>query len=243
MKLDRVTITGADPSVSPGDLVKLSAEYPWVEWGILVSQSSEGTPRFPPVWWTEDLLAATGQGTVRLALHICGRWVRQIMLGQDDMFREWGVEIYTPRFHRVQFNFHAKPHTVDRVKAALLIRSMMSTQQIIVQMDNTGNEDVMLSLRMVGIDAVPLYDTSGGAGVLPEVWPDSSRFEGIYQGYAGGLGPDTLAAQLPRIAEAAGDARVWIDMERRVRSEDDTRFDLDRVRRSLDLCAPFVTHG
>jgi hypothetical protein len=39
MILDRVTITGADDDVDIGDLVDLSARYPFVEWGILSSSS------------------------------------------------------------------------------------------------------------------------------------------------------------------------------------------------------------
>ena len=31
--LDRVTITGADDSVRPTDLLELSREFPFVEWG------------------------------------------------------------------------------------------------------------------------------------------------------------------------------------------------------------------
>lgn len=89
------------------------------------------------------------------------------------------------------------------------------------------------------MDAVPLFDTSGGAGIVPRVWP--IPLASIpYHGYAGGLGPETLERELERIAEAAGDTRVWIDMERRVRSEDDERLDLDKVRRVLALCEPLV---
>ena len=49
--LTRVTITGADDAVDPGALVALSAEFPFVEWGILFSKSREGEARYPSAEW------------------------------------------------------------------------------------------------------------------------------------------------------------------------------------------------
>ena len=39
MHLTGVTITGADDNVDPGVLADISAEYPWVEWGLLISKA------------------------------------------------------------------------------------------------------------------------------------------------------------------------------------------------------------
>ncbi len=47
MKIDKVTLTGADDSVRPAELVEISQQYPLVEWGILFSKSQQGTARFP----------------------------------------------------------------------------------------------------------------------------------------------------------------------------------------------------
>jgi phosphoribosylanthranilate isomerase len=85
----------------------------------------------------------------------------------------------------------------------------------------------------------PLFDTSGGAGVLPNRWPGA--WPGRYCGYAGGLGPDNVVEQLTRIRIAANEGeRFWIDMERRVRSDDDEQFDLDKVRTVLEAVKPLV---
>ena len=63
----------------------------------------------------------------------------------------------------------------------------------------------------------------------------------ILHGYAGGLGPDNIESELQRIAAAAGDAPFWIDMETRVRSDNDEQFDLNKVRRCLEITAPLVS--
>src|SRR5262245_10120922 len=50
-------------------------------------------------------------------------------------------------------------------------------------------------------------------GVVPAHWP--APIEGVYCGYAGGLGPDTLQEPLEKIATKVGDRTIWIDMETR----------------------------
>jgi hypothetical protein len=237
MNLDRVTITGADDSVDPRELGELAAEFPFVEWGILVSASSEGAPRFPTRQWVGRLVDNLGP-EVRLSLHVCGRWVRDLMVGRDSLLREWGA---VDRFQRLQLNFHARHHDVLVFPAADLLRRL--GKQVIVQMDGTSNEGLLWLFRVDhGLDCAPLFDTSGGAGVVPASWP--RPFSSIdYHGYAGGLGPETLLPELFRIADAVGDgeARIWIDMERRVRTEDDSALDLGKVRRVLAACRHLVT--
>jgi len=82
-----------------------------------------------------------------------------------------------------------------------------------------------------------LFDASGGHGVSPEYWP--AHLPDKSCGYAGGLGPDNLARELPRIQEAAGQGPYWIDMEGKLRNEAD-RFDLARARLCLAACRQFM---
>jgi hypothetical protein len=49
--LTGITITGADDQVDPRELAMLSAEFPFVEWGILMSESRAGTSRYPGQTW------------------------------------------------------------------------------------------------------------------------------------------------------------------------------------------------
>ncbi len=230
LNLDRVTITGADESVDPKALVDLAAEFPFAEWGILVSKNNEGGPRFPGRAWTRQLFDAAPPD-LKFSLHVCGRWVRSLMLGEETFFTDYP---WSHQFPRVQWNFHGWTHDVRLEAVAVMCRRRFPGQQLIVQMDGTSNETVLMELRAREIDCVPLFDTSGGAGRVPGEWP--RPIPGVpYHGYAGGLGPETLPRELDRIAVAAGDARVWIDMERRVRSADDLQFDLTKVRRCLEL--------
>lgn len=252
MILDRVTITGADCSVSPRDLAALSEEFPFVEWGILVS-ASQGTaeknhvfvPRFPDKEWIEDLKKVAAQNPMQLSMHICGRWVRQLLLGKVDL-PEW--LIHGPAFRRIQLNFHAEDTPCNPQEFYISLLSL-GHRQYIFQIDGVVGNKHLESVYAENddkfiIDAVPLFDVSGGAGTLPKEWPKpcymANDVDYVYHGYAGGLGPDNLETQLPLIAEVAGNARIWVDMETKVRSEDDKQFDLGKVRKCLEICRPWI---
>ena len=43
--LQTVTLTGADDSVNPEDLIAISKEFPFVEWGILIGSNTGAEAR------------------------------------------------------------------------------------------------------------------------------------------------------------------------------------------------------
>jgi hypothetical protein len=253
--LDRVTITGADDSIKPEALTELSRDFPFVEWGILASENNTvkagGQTRYPSPKWISDLQAMQEYGAgLNLSLHINGRWVRELLMGRHTMH----ADLWTG-FQRCQLNFHAERNECDAPAFAGALK--VHGQQFIFQLDGQrGNAHFTAAiLHGAGDQCFGLFDVSGGAGILPDDWPTPTRWVsrpgngGIwaYQGYAGGLGPENLAEQIPLILEAASEAegiqpgRIWIDMETRVRSENDRQFDLAKVRRCLEIAAPFVS--
>lgn len=248
MILDRVTITGADDSIDPIDLVKLSEEFPFVEWGILFSPRHQGSYRYPSDKWLSEFWKVR-KSSMKLSAHLCGRWVRDIVLDADfSWFRDYAS--ISDFFQRVQLNFHGQYHR----KSIHLEHNLkaINSKQFILQCDAVNDNDI-LSLANSGA-CVPLFDVSGGAGKVPEKWPEV--WPGIYCGYAGGLGPHNVDSELHRIEgvvslddrihidfdeEVVGpDVRIWIDMEKNVRSEDDSLFDLDKVRDVLVQCKGWV---
>lgn len=237
MKLDRVTITGADDSIDPSSLYALSKRFPFVEWGILVSKNSAGTRRFPSPNWIAELMGPAYQIPMRFSMHLCGSWLRRLLIGHNEIARQ--LLFYD--FQRVQLNFHAEDLPVDENRFADCIYATFGMRDIIFQIDGNRGQDY---LAIVGdgkqaFTALPLFDCSHGAGVLAKEWPKAFDID-TYHGYAGGLGPENLADQIPLIAQAAGGARFWIDMETRVRSNSDQQFDLAKVEECLTICATFI---
>jgi hypothetical protein len=231
VNLDRVTLTGADDSVNPMDLAKLSRRYPFVEWGILVSRSQSFQPRWPSPRWIRALQDIAAMENMALSLHVCGHWVRQLLLGEMEVPQE-----YLASFKRVQLNFHGEAVPYDH---SLFLQALpaLGKRQIIFQMDGRDGPKHLAAAWAHDpegdLDAVPLHDASHGAGVVPGTWPQPVG--SVYQGYAGGLGPHNLAAQLKQIERAAGERRVWVDMETKVRSAGDRNFDLAKAEAVLAL--------
>lgn len=230
MKLDRVTMTGADDETPIKDLVALSKEYPFVEWGILASPKRAGTPRFPSAIWqkalADEIKAQPGPGTW-ISAHLCGGYVRSVLDRGELAVDEIPV---WPVASRVQLNFHAEPHTCE---PGPFIDGIVAWKRPVIFQDDGVNTDIFNHARWAGVDAAVLFDRSHGGGVVPGQWPEARLL--VHCGYAGGLGPETIAAELPKIAQAANGARIWIDMEGRVRTNE--HFDLEKVRTVLDYCA------
>jgi len=238
--LELVTITGADDQTSIDEIAKISKEYPWVEWGILVSRRQEGTARFPSRKWVSDFAVRARDERWNVSTHVCGEWVRRMFTGTLDWMELPDVIQIT---RRIQINTHAEEH----VSTVGLIRSLGEAVsvnvnpdlQFIFQWDGVNNH-LTYAAQAYSFNVCALFDTSGGAGVLPGSWPHPDR--NFWCGYAGGLGPENIAEQLPLIEKAATwpgtntpSKDYWIDMERRVRTDHEV-LDMSKVRAVLEIC-------
>lgn len=240
--LRTVTITGADDKTDVNDLLALSRRYPFVEWAILIG-SQDGTPRFPTNNWIRnlaDLNAAKSSDphvpAMSLSLHVCGKYLRRIAEGRPK-FDE--LTPFLRQFQRVQLNWHGTdvgPIGGKLQDAFVLLAAGLWSPCVIFQMDGV-NDGLITSLDGL-LACHGLFDTSHGAGVLPDSWP--ARKPNYYCGWAGGLGPDNLELALPRIHEAAAGEPYWVDMETRVRTDDDARLDLGKVEQCLKIAEQFM---
>lgn len=229
MILKSITLTGADDSVDPDALVELSREFPFVEWGILLSKSQEGGPRFPSLPWMEKLCElARKYRMVRLSGHLCGRWVRDLVKDAEYTFMTDRSTI-SLAFDRMQLNFHGQWH---KYHAAFFDRLGVDGRPHIFQLDGVNDSTFSLALSKLK-NVVPLYDVSGGRGIKPASW--IQPYPGVHNGYAGGLGPDNLEAEIQKLRSIPAENTFWVDMETKVRSEDDTKFDLEKCRACLKI--------
>jgi len=243
--ITRITITGADDTVKPQDLMELSGRYPKVEWGILMSKKQQGGPRFPSMEWIDTLRILkerreVGQPEMNLSCHLCGAYVREFL--QTGLLDGMPIPIWD-MFDRVQLNTHGEPHrwNAHNVDSTIRMYSQRSpveyhAKEFIFQYDDV-NTDLIEAVAKYYPEPLKanfstLFDGSHGAGVSPNQWPQHLAF--IRCGYAGGLGPDNLMEQLPRIHAASGGAEVWVDMESKVRNLNDD-FDLGKVVQCLDI--------
>jgi len=207
-----VTLTGADDTTDPYALASLSERFPFVEWAVLSSAQRAGTGRYPTDTWVQRFKAACPN--VNRSLHLCGADVDAFIAKESHIMRKLAW------FDRVQLNFNHRRMPKD-LQAIAQIGSDIP-QRIIVQ-HNSANAEACHTLAQSLERVELLFDASGGRGVSPETWP--TPIASTFCGYAGGLGPSNILAELVRIGRAVGRSSYWIDMEGKLRDAND-RFDL-----------------
>lgn len=227
MHLKYISITGADDAVNPDDLVALSQEFPAAEWAILLMPSRGGQPRFPTADWINAFAQkAAGLNT---AMHLCGDALLGFIAGDRQIFDTM------QGFRRIQLNLKFGDVEGAYVPADLLARVAENPRwQFIIQYAR-DKQGLLPLLKNIPHHAV-LFDESAGRGITPDSW--DAPLDGHFCGYAGGLRPENVAAQLDIIAKVAAGHETWIDMETGVRTDD--VFDLAKVRRVFEIASPFA---
>jgi hypothetical protein len=219
----------------------MSKKYPFVEWGILLSATQEGSPRFPSRSWLRrfsDMVLDHNERRdphIHVSAHLCGRWLRDLLKGNNSCpHLDLGI------FERVQLNFHGERQEVRMTEFVDELQKMEADgMKVIFQWDGV-NTRILRDAIAAGVDGQALFDLSHGAGILPNTWP--YPLDGIYCGYAGGLGPDNLYEQMAMVNTAARDKPYWIDMETGVRSHCGETFDIQKASECLNLASRYITY-
>jgi hypothetical protein len=224
-----VTVTGASDDTSFDDMYKIQQDFPFVEWGILLSRRQAGRSwRFPSNNWLDRLYDYAHP--LNLSGHLCGDYVKEILMGEipNDL-----NDILNGSYKRIQINTHGIPHKFDIDKFHSVLKSYPD-KQFIFQYDTANSLLISLTVAANISNVAALYDMSHGAGILPNEW--NKPLDGIYTGYAGGLSPNNLESQLEILDKIVPlNSIIWIDAETHLRSDDDHIFDLNKVMAFLDI--------
>lgn len=242
-----VTLTGVDENTDLNELVQLSANFPFVEWGVLYDESLAGRhPRYPSLAWIERFATLAADNRLNIALHLCGSAVsrlRKLYSGPEAYPHrtpanesEFALLSLTERFGRVQLNTVAKLDHVPALRQLIQAISRSEDRTRVILQWHERHAPVCDQLRSVDAFEV-LVDSSGGRGEERTDWPTLGPLL-PRAGYAGGLGPDNLAEQLPRIAKAAGNRSFWVDMETKLRDAQD-QFNLVACAKVLAIATEF----
>ncbi len=206
-----ITVTGLDDYTDLDTMKKLAR--PGVEVGILVTAEPKGRGRYPS---PKTIGLAVHLLSGRCALHICGRAARQqLTAGGYDNWLLRGVA-------RVQVNGRV---STDE------IRTLCDRYPTIEFITQHCDYNLGLAAANTANNHSLLIDSSGGKGLSPSDWLAPLTSKPV--GFAGGLGPDNLEQELPRIREAAS-VGWWVDMESKLRDEYD-HFSVELVAQSIDL--------
>ena len=218
MIINKVVFTGADNKTDIKSLKQIQKEFSFVEWGILIA-TNEGKNRYP----TEDFILELKDKGLNLALHLCGKWSRQILTdGVTSLKYDF--------FDRYQLNFNFSYGKFDFINYKNLIEAHPD-KKFILQYNVSNHAAITKIISYLNTSNTNiLYDSSGGRGT--QIHDIKSPFENIYTGYSGGLNVENIDEICYKIFNHHDETtKVWIDMETGVRTNDE--FDLDKVYKVL----------
>lgn len=231
MKLTSITFTGIDERTDIDRIEKIQDKYPYVEWGVLMSYHwDENGHRY----LNPKLLDKLWYRGLRLSAHFCGKMALDILGGETERMHA-AIDYQFGLFKRCQLNVVATPY-FRRLRTMRVFD--LQLDEVILQMHSPSTLDSFLKYVGEPTKHVSyLIDGSCGRGIdCPiEVYDNPD----IHIGYAGGIGPDNVRNKLKTLLEHPSYGECWIDMESRVRDEDDW-LDLDKVEQVLEICDPLI---
>ena len=252
MWLKQVTITGVDQFVDYNKLALLSLQYPFVEWGFLLSypaQVASITHNFVNCELVDKFYTAMLAYNVypSIALHVCGDAARVLITGIPIADKNYSLDIATilnmPITHyldRLQLNFSKKALAVDLDSLSSSIQYLRKTNprlRIIVQ-HNKYSKELWKSLYRKGIevDLIEKYIVGSELGSGIESIVESVH--GIYCGYSGGARFYDII-EIFKVMQKKGEGIYWVDCDRAVRDEEG-RMDVDKVEELLKIAKNYI---
>jgi hypothetical protein len=230
------------------DLLEISHNAPWIEWGVLFHSKKEGQPRYPSLSWIEKLsgivtrpISADGDGSfaanvpkvgqpkIKLAAHLCGMRCEEVLQGDPTFV----LYLYSLGFRRVQLNatqvngVDSSNLVMQSEKVIACIKSVPFMEWILQRNKETEQfcqkvVNCHADITNVGV----LFDESAGYGIERKTFPYSQEHAMVPCGYAGGIGPRNIGEAIEHILDSAGKdillrkdrCAIWIDMESSLRS-------------------------
>ena len=240
MILNFVTCSGTNEFTDIKELVALMREFPLGEIAVQVSekQSPAGGAR---IEWVKELAAYLKDNNISInaALHINRTWVENMCRGivvpelQDLIELR---DIYDlPLFKRLQLNFKLGRDDVHEDCDDTLLMLQKRIQRRFILSCNQSNERLIKMLYIKGLRFDNLFDASFGAGIAPES-RRNPLFNDVLQGYAGGITPDNVCAELDKVEKAVltspAIGNVYIDAQKGLEDEN-SHLSLEKCRQYL----------
>lgn len=239
MDLKFITCSGTNETTPIPELLQLLSEFPRAEIGVQVSnkKGAYGTPRYDWIYALQKECAERNT-VINAALHVNLQWVENfgqaVIAPELDEFFKMNNINGLPFFKRVQLNFKiGREKTPDEDKLFVAIRHY-SRQRFILSY-NESNRHLIHEMYVRAADFDCLYDESFGKGIVPDE-RKAPVYIDVLQGYAGGITPDNVAAELDKIIVTDKSdyctKGFYIDAHKGLEDEN-THFDLNKCRAYL----------
>lgn len=171
----------------------------------------------------------------KFAIHVNCDWCDDICNGNIPVALKPLFDVanyYTgkPVVGRIQLNMPEK--TAENFNAQKLkpVIESYGDKEFILQY-NTRTANSVEQLHKTGAKFSLLFDASGGRGIDAENWRAPIYPEEHPMGYSGGLSPENVTDNLDKIKTVAGDNKIWIDAEGKLKQDD--KFDFNRAAKYI----------
>jgi len=235
MFIDRVTITGADDNTDPQQLLALSQQYPFVEWGILFSKSKMGQRRYPTLAWVDRFKLYR----MNSSAHFCGFFAAAVINEKKYHL----IHELPSCFKRVQINYNFSSQPDHKLFSLVEHCRNNELPSVILQYNNSNEKAITQEVcdKQATSNIHLLYDSSGGRGMA--IGEIKHPFDKRYTGYAGGINKSNIEELITVIYSMTGNHQpVWIDIETGARDSND-QFDLKTVDEILSKLLTYKLIG
>ncbi|WP_097005275.1 hypothetical protein [Lacrimispora amygdalina] len=216
--LNKITFTGIDNETKVEELINLKKNYPFAEFGLLISESNTNKDivnRYPSL----NILERLDGAGLDLSLHICGKWARDIIKNNEWNLVYKLIGPYIALFNRIQLNIAGVIKFSDEILFPV-------DKQILIQF--TTDKTHIYEKYKNPPKICGFQDASGGRGIPGTDWVSTMD---LYFGYAGGINEDNVLDVIEAI-DKVNKNDFWIDMESSIRKNDN--FDISKCR---NICA------
>ena len=238
-KCSIISCSGADDNTEIDLLLDLASSFPCVEVAIQLSKKLAGIPGFPTLKWIYKYVESVKERMdsnkiIKSSLHINSDYCDDVLNGKVSSEIELLLKSKSLKcmvFSRYQFNFYdlneiysatAKCYA-DYQKIKLFV--MKWPQRMILQYNNL-NLSLYDLLHSDSVNFDILFDSSFGAGHIPQFWPKA--IPGYFCAYSGGLGPYNLNEHILRIQEKTNNQLYGLDAHSGLRN-DENQFSIRRI--------------
>jgi len=209
--LKHVTCTGIDRSTDLRHLEFLQQEYPFAEFGVLLSAKPQDSPRYPGAGLIHSLRGLS----INLALHLCGSLAREAAVGNWSSTKDLLGDDFN-LFRRIQLNIAG--YAKERFPEGLSVSVPESADEVIIQQKDARHCRLFLDAAARDPRLSVLLDSSGGRGRESSMEPLEAPYK---TGFAGGLGPDNIRDAITVISHLDCVGDFWVDAESGLRTDDD----------------------
>lgn len=225
MKLEKITISGANEHTDIKDLMDLLLRYPETELGIQVSpmKADYKSKRY---LWIGNLYdyARTMRQSLNIALHVNPGWVEQVCAGNLplEILRFMAIKNHdgSTMVRRIQLNFLIGREPAPDMDKLNWIICKLNNYRFILTYNDANRNFIRKYYQRYGNCFDLLVDESHGEGKTPEKW-EPVIFPDVFQSYSGGLSPDNIGQALDSIAAVnRTDIGIGIDAEGNLKGDD-----------------------